>query len=748
VTSPNGHRRDRPWRRYAAGAAIVAATGGLLSHCDNTPHPPEAADAATLYFAISAPINKLDPATSYYSHEAEVVDNVYEPPFEYHHLRRPYELKPLAAEEVPSPVFRGPDGAILEGDPPPEQVARVEYTIRIRPGMWYADHPCFATNAAGEPYYRGVAARDVRRWRTPYEFPVLASREVTAADYVRGLRRLADPRLPCPVYATLKRAILGFGEYSERLTRALEAERARRAAAGGEHDEDRRPIVLDYLAFPCAGIELVDRYTFRIVLARKYPQILYWLAMHFAAPIPEEALWFYAEPAVAERQMDLNRWPVGSGPFYVRQCEPDRRVLLERNRRYRGGTYPTDGAPGDREAGLLEDAGRPIPFLDRVVITVERETIPAWNKFLQGYYDFTFVTPEVFEQTIQMSSGGEATLSDRMRARGIRLQSFVAAAIFWVGFNMADPVVGGLDERRATLRRAISVALDYNEYLDIFLNGQGRAAQGPIPPGMFGAIEGEAGVNGWTDRWDPTSQRPVRRPVEEAREWLARAGWPGGRGSDGRPLALHLDHALAGDPTFVAVFDWMRGRVRRLGIELRERGTDLSRYRDKLERGHFQMYRQGWLADYPDPENFLFLFYGPNAKLRSGGANICNYENPEYDRLFEQMEGMRDGAARAQIISNMVEILRRDAPMCWGFHPTLYMLSHAWHHNGKPRDMTRNTLKYQRVDVALRARCRREWNRPVVLPVLALEAAVLAGVGRLARRRAGASVESGGAAEC
>ncbi|MCX7819785.1 MAG: ABC transporter substrate-binding protein [Kiritimatiellae bacterium] len=731
-----GEQQDRRrWAGIAAGAVVIAATGLVLSRCDNSPHPPEEEGTATLYFAVGAPFNKLDPATSYYSHEAEVVDNVYEPPFEYHHLRRPYQLQPLAAAEMPSPVFRAADGRVLEGDPPPEDVARVEYTIRIRPGMFYADHPCFATNAAGEPMYRGVRARDVRRWRTPCDFPVLGTREVVAADYVRGLRRLADPRLPCPVYATFKRAILGFGEYSDALARELAAERARRAAEGAGEDEDRRPIVLDYLATPCAGIEVIDRYTFRLVLARKYPQILYWLAMHFAAPIPEEALRFYAEPAIAARQMDLNRWPVGSGPFFVRHCDPDRRIVLQRNPRYRGGVYPSDGAPGDREAGLLDDAGRPIPFLDRVAIVVERESIPAWNKFLQGYYDYTYVTPEVFEQTIQMSGSGEAILSDRMRARGIRLHSSVAAAIYWVGFNMADPVIGGLNERAAALRRAISTALDYNEYLDIFFNGQGRSAQGPIPPGIFGALEGEAGVNRWTDRWDPVGRRPVRRPIEEARQWMAQAGWPDGRGPDGRPLVLHLDHALAGEPSFVAVFEWMRGRLRQLGVELRERGTDLSRYRDKLERGHFQLFRQGWFADYPDPENFLFLFYGPNAKLRSGGANICNYENPEYDRLFERMEGMRDGPERAAMVSNMVEILRRDAPMCWGFHPTFYVLSHSWHRNGKPREMTHNTLKYQRVDAAERARRRREWNRPVVAPVLALEAAALAIAAMLIRRR-------------
>jgi len=666
--------------------------------------------------AISAPINKLDPATSYYTHEAEVVDNVYEPPYEYHHLLRPYRLQPLAAEEVAVPVYRDASGQVLQGDPPPDHVATAEYLVRIRPGMFYAPHPCFATHAEGTSRYRHLDATKLQGIRTPYDFPELGTREVTAEDFVRGIRRLADPRLPCPIFPTLRRAILDFEELQQSIASALDAERARRRRLGPEWDERRRPIVLDYLAFPCRGVEVVDRTTFRIVLKRKYPQIRYWMAMHFFAPIPHEALEFYAEPALVERQMDLNRWPVGSGPFYVRECDPDHRVVLERNPYYRGGRYPSEGSEEDRAAGFLDDAGRPIPMLDRVVLAVEKETIPQWNKFLQGYYDLVYVTPEVFEQTIQFGQAGEPVLSERLRALGVRLHQSVGPVIYGVGFNMADPVVGGLEEPRAKLRRAISVALDYQEYLDIFFNGQGCVAQGPIPPGIMGYVGGPEGVNRWVDQWDPVQHRPRRRPLDDARQWMAEAGWPGGRGPDGRPLVLYLDHAFGGDPQFVSIFEWMRQRLRLLGIELGERGTDLSRYRDKLERGAVQLFRFGWFADYPDPENFLFLFYGPNAKIRSSGANYANYQNAEYDRLFEQMEGMVDGPDRRAVISNMVEILRRDAPMCWGMHPVFYLLSHRWHHNAKPREMTHNSLKYHRVDVPERLRFQTEHNRPVRWP--------------------------------
>lgn len=719
----------------AAYAAVLAGSGLLLSRCTNSPHRPGEAEGKTLFFGMNTPPAKLDPATSYYQHEGEIIDNIYEPPYEYHHLRRPYQLQALAAETVAAPVYTDADGRRLEGDPPVARVAKAEYIVRIRPGMLYADHPCFATNAQGGPLYRNVDPRAVRDVKTPWDLPGRGTREVVAADYVRGVRRLADPRLTCPIFSTIRRAVLGAGGLNEALGRQLAEERARRKAAGEETDEARRPILLDYLAAPCAGLEVVDRHTFRLVLSRKYPQIRYWMAMHFFAPIPEEALAFYAEPALAARQLDLNRWPVGSGPFFLREYEPNRRIVLERNPNYRGGVYPSDGAPGDREAGMLDDAGQRIPFLDRVVIAVEREAIPRWNKFMQGYYDFAYVTPEAFEQTISLNSAGEAGLSDAMTARGIRLHLSVEAANYWFGFNMLDDTFGGYVPERAKLRQALSIALDYNEFLEIFFNGQGVQAQGPIPPGIFGCDEGEAGVNARTDRWDPLRHRAMRRPIEDARRLMAEAGFPDGRGRDGRPLVLHLDHALGGEPSFVSVLDWMRTRLRLVGVELVERGTELTRYREKLEAGNFQAYRQGWLADYPDPENFLFLFYGPNSKSISKGENIPSYQSAEYDTLFEQVEGMVDGPERKAVIDRMVELLRRDAPLVWGFHPTFHILSHSWHRNGKPREMTHNFLKFHRVDGAARAARQREWNRPVIWPVLAVEAALMLGLLPLLFRR-------------
>jgi len=227
------------------------------------------------------------------------------------------------------------------------------------------------------------------------------------------------------------------------------------------------------------------------------------------------------------------------------------------------------------------------------------------------------------------------------------------------------------------------------------------------------------------DRWDPVRKRCVRRPIEDARRLMAEAGYPEGRKPDGRPLTLFLDHAMGGDPTFMTEYEWMRNRWRLLGVDLQERGTELKRFREKMDTGNAQVFRLAWSADYPDPENFLFLFYGPNAKIKGLGENNCNYVNPEYDLLFPKMESLPNGPARKAIIDKMVDLLRRDAPQCWGFHPLRYGLYHPWYGNGKPNQMSDNTIKYVHVDTAQRARLQREWNRPRVLPVVLVEAALL-----------------------
>jgi ABC-type transport system substrate-binding protein len=727
----SGERVDR--RTIFIGIAMAGIMGFSalgLSRCDNSPYRKGEAGLNTMYWYYVTPPSKLDPATAYYSHEGDVIDTIYEPPFDYHYLKRPYELVPLTAEAVPRASAFDAAGNLLAEDAPAEQVARVEYVIRIRPGIRYQPHPCFVRNADGSLRYGRLTGADLRGIESPNDFAEKSTRELTAEDYVYGVRRLADPRVPCPVQPTIARYVRGFDALGAAYARMIEDERARRRAAAGAAydavtDEKRDPIRIDYSAVPFEGFQSLDRYTIRVVLTRRYPQILYWMAMHFFAPVPPEAIEFYTQAPLIERQISLNTWPVGTGAYFLKEYEPNRVLVLERNPNFHEDYYPADGDPEDRAGGLLADAGKRTPLNDRVVMVLEKEPIPQWNKFLQGYYDTSVIAPEAFEKAVNLAGMGEASLSDDLRGRGITMKSSVVAGLYYVGFNMRDDLVGGTSLANRKLRQAVSIALDYNEFLDIFFNGQGLNAQGPLPPGIFGARAGEAGVNPVTDEWSPTRRKAVRRPLDVARKLLAEAGYPDGRRADGRPLLLYLDHSMGGEPSFASRFDWMRKRLGLIGIILQERGTELKRYREKMDQGAAMLFMQGWYADYPDPENFLFLFYGPNARCTSLGENSANYKNAEYDRLFERMEGMPNGPERQAVIDRMVSILREDAPACWGFHPLTYSLQQPWYRNSKPNLMSKNIMKYKRVDTAARVRLQREWNRPRIWPVLAVEAVFL-----------------------
>ena len=287
--------------------------------------------------------------------------------------------------------------------------------------------------------------------------------------------------------------------------------------------------------------------------------------------------------------------------------------------------------------------------------------------------------------------------------------------MFYTGFNMLDPVVGGGSERARLLRQAIAIAMDFEEFISIFQNGRGEVAQSPLPPGIFGYRDGEQGVNPVTHEWLNGVAR--RRGIEQARRLLEKAGYTGGRDPQtGGPLILYYDTPAAG-PDSKATLQWYRKQLAKLGIELVIRATDYNRFQDKMLTGTAQIFSWGWNADYPDPENFFFLLYGPNAKVEFKGENAANFSNAEFDKLFVRMKDLPNGAERQAVIDRMVGILREESPWLFGFFPKAFSLHHAWYKNAKPHLMANNTLKYKRVDGPMRAAAQKAWNQPVLWPV-------------------------------
>lgn len=679
------------------------AVGMLLSGCDlstwNNPHESVDQDLKVLYSNFSERPKHLDPARSFSSDESNFIDQIYEPPLQYHYLKRPYELEPATLTEMPKLKYLDEQGNEVSLDT--KEPAFSVYEFEIKPDILYQPHPSFARNDDGSFVYDFQNHAQSKDYQSLADFTATGTQELTSDDYIYQIKRLADPKRLAPLRGLLSQYIVGMSEFSEQATQLRKNM--------GEYDW------LDLRNMDMPGLKKIDDKRFSIRLKGKYPQFKYWLAFHFFAPVPWEVDRFYHMPGLPERNITLDWHPVGTGAYMMTENNPNAQIIMDRNPNFRDEFYPTEGAEGDAELGLLDDAGKKLPFIDKYVYRLEKEAIPTWTKFMQGYYDRSGISSDSFDKAVSVQKEGIG-LTDEMSSKHIKMQQVIRPSTYYMGFNMLDPVVGGYDEKAQKLRQAISIAYDTDEYIKIFINGRGETGMGPVPPGIFGFQKGEQGrlstVFDWADG------KPKRKSIEEAKRLLAEAGYPEGRNAEtGEPLVLNLD--ITSSSSSKAQLSWMQKQFKKIDLQLNVRATDYNRFKGKMETANVQIYFWGWLADYPDPENFLFLLYGPEAQIDSkSGVNSANYKNPEYDRLFDKMRLLGDTPERAETISKMMAILHQDNPWGMMYHPFDYMLSHGWVTNDKVHGVSKLAFKYMNIDVEKRRELQASWNKPVVAPLV------------------------------
>ena len=709
------------WLARGAGALLALALAG----CNNSPWPHDAAGENTIYTSmIENTPRHLDPTASYWSNDTAVTYQVYEPPYGYHYFKRPFELVPKTAQRVVAPFYVDKDGRRLPDDAPADQIAESIYEVPIKPGIRYQPHPAFARDGAGRYRYHAMKREEVAKHDSPMDFEQ-GTRELVAEDFVYAIKRHATTRITTPIFGVFSEYIVGLREYSEVVKKADAAMRE-----GLDPASLDKPF-LDFRRWPLAGATAPEKHLLRIRIKGKYPQWKYWMQMTFLAPVPWEADAFYAQPGLAEKGVSLDTWPVGTGPYMVTEYRKDRRIVMERNPNYRREPYPCEGTAQDKAQGLLDDCGKPTPFVDKVVATVEREGTPQRNKFRDGYYDL-----EVYERTDTGKSYLVEMLdSDRVRAdyerKGFNFPQYNDVNSYWIGFNMLDPVLGWGEnlqarERGRKLRQAIAIAIDWDEYSQIFPKKAGTTAMSPLPNGIFGSREGTPeGVNTFTHKL--VDGKVVRRPIEDARKLMVEAGYPDGRDAKtGAPLVLNYDFYAPPTPERKPEIDWVVKQFRKIDIQLEVRATDNNQFQDKVRKGKHQVFWLGWNADYPDAENFLFLFYGPNSKSVSDGENTQNYQSPDYDKLFLQLKTMEDGPEKQATIDKMVRTLQEDAPISMGFFPYASAATQSWVANTKPAILVRDHGRYLKVDTAKRQASLAAWNQPVWWPLVLLAAIVLA----------------------
>ncbi|MGE5170893.1 MAG: ABC transporter substrate-binding protein [Rudaea sp.] len=404
----HGTRTRVARRRFLAaggmllGAPLVLIAPGVFAQARNgTP-------VKTLRVAFPVAETGFDPQATSDLYSDHVQRAIFEPLYGFDYLARPYKRVPRTAAALP----QVDDGGRT-------------WTIRVRPGIRFADDPVFG----GKP------------------------RELVANDYVYAWKRLLDPRVRSPFSWYLQGKVVG-------------ADAVIAAAKGGK---------LDYDA-PIDGLRALDRYTIRVHLKEPDYILFGYLCSSPMAAVARE---------VVERYGDDNGWtmdhPVGTGPFVLKSWRRGQQILLEANPGFRDERYPESVDAADRtQFGAL--AGKRTPFVDRIEIAVMEESNPRLLAFDSRALDYVNLPQELTDHALDASN----RLKPPYASRGVTLQRLTQPAVQYAYFNMDDPVVGGYTKEKVALRRAIVLAFDTPQLISVVYQGQAIAATQPIPPNVPG----------------------------------------------------------------------------------------------------------------------------------------------------------------------------------------------------------------------------------------------------------------------
>lgn len=488
-------------------------------------------------------------------------------------------------------------------------------------------------------------------------FPSGQGRKINTDDVFYSLKRLADKRLKLKNWWLFEGAVKGFDAFKEAQNKALDA--------SGKFDYDA----------PVSGFVKKSDSEFSIVLNKPVYRFLYTLAQFQTSIVPREAVEKYA--------VDFSRKPVGTGPFVFERWEPKQLLHINRNPKYRTFLYPAREAwsRDDRRRRLDRAAGQKIPFVDRMEFSMFVQDQPMWLEFDKGNLGYIEVPNDFFEQAFDKRT---KQLKPELAAKGVTAHNDQLLDFVFNGFNMADPVVGGLTSERRALRQAIHLAIDLNELNEAFYQGINVIFDGPIPVGLDGHPEG--------------GKAPVsfRGPdLERAKKKLADAGWPNGKNAAGETLTIR--YYTSSSLLNQQISEMYKRQIERLGINFQPVLLDFSTLIENVNNKKAPMFGFAWGSDYPDAENNLALFYGPN---ESPGSNHYNYKNPEYDALYEKILPMSPSPERTKIYEQMRDILINDVPYTGSMGRTRFYLMAPWILNARPTERTWSWFKYLDVDPA------------------------------------------------
>lgn len=442
-------------------------------------------------------------------------------------------------------------------------------------------------------------------------------RELIAADYAYSIKRFMDPKNLSPWRFLIDGKIIGLDELS---AKAVETGR------------------FDYEA-AVPGLEVVDRYTLRVRLKDTDYNFAYIMAMPAMSAVAREVIEMYAD--------DTNAHPVGTGAYILTSWVRKSKMILDANPDYREVIWDFVGSDDPRDkAAVAAMKGKRIPQIGRVEISVIAEEQSRWLAFQNGQIDYVDRFGSFAPIAIPQNK-----LAPDLAARGITHDRSVETEITYTFFNMEDPVLGGMSKEKIALRRAIIMSYDMAEEIRVIRKNQAMALEGPVPPGVVG--------------YNPAYRRTNRYDPALANKLLDHFGYK--RGADGfrnNPDGTRLTVLLTSEPQ----------AINREYDELWKKSLDVIGLRFESRKGAFSdnikaakacqltMWGSAWHSDYPDGENFMQLFYGPNAHQSN---NAC-YRSAAFDKLYDRIRTMPNSPERERMFDLMTRQLEVDGVMRLG----------------------------------------------------------------------------------
>lgn len=349
----------------------------------------------------------------------------------------------------------------------------------------------------------------------------------------------------------------------------------------------------------------------KIRLREPFPPMAGLLCMQYCSVLPREAVERYGQ--------EFRQNPVGSGPFYFKYWKEGVRLVLRKNPRY-----------------FEFDNGERLPYLDAISIGFIQDRQTAFLEFIKGNLDILTRMDVSYKDELLTPDGNMAPKhADRFyKLTGPFLNTeYLGILVDPTSANSMEPL------REKKIRQAINYGFDREKMLRYLRNNLGTPAHaGFVPIGMPGFYKNKGGYN-----FNP----------DKARQLLADAGYPNGTGLPTIELSTNS--------LYMDIGQYIQHELARLGIRIALNVMPPATLRENVARAEASFFRASWIADYPDAENYLALFYSPNHT--PAGPNYTRYKNSLYDQLYERATSIVDDSIRHSIYHTLNNMIIEEAPV-------------------------------------------------------------------------------------